>query len=176
MAPRSPREVAEWAASFQEDLAKHLAKRERSVHRVMTLEESYRKLTSLSLKQDELMREALQCLEAGFYRPAHVGAWAATIDYCHEWATEPARLAKIKSVRPKTKLDVQDDFHDMTDHAFFEALKAAGLIPKSVMKGFHGLLNKRNECAHPEDYKPSVNDTLGYVDELMKRMDYLQRR
>ena len=134
------------------------------------------KLTALSLKQDELMRESLQCVEAGFYRPAHVAAWAASIDFCHEWATIPTRLAKMQAARPNWKLAVQDDYHDVTDHAFFEALKAAGLVPKSVMKGFHGLLNKRNECAHPEDYKPTVNDTLGYVDELMKRIAYLQAK
>jgi hypothetical protein len=176
MAPLSPRDVAEWAAGFQEDLAKHLAQREKSTHRVITLEESYKKLRVLSLKQDELMREALQCVEAGFYRPAHVTAWAATIDFCHEWATVPKRLAKIQAVRAKWVVATQEDFHDQTDFAFFEAVKAAGLIPKSVMKGFHGLLNKRNECAHPEEYKPTINDTLGYVDELMKRISALQAK
>jgi hypothetical protein len=42
------------------------------------------------------------------------------------------------------------------------------------MKAMHGLLNKRNECAHADEYDPSVNDTLGYVDELMKRIRNLQ--
>jgi hypothetical protein len=42
------------------------------------------------------------------------------------------------------------------------------------MKAFQGLLNKRNECAHPEDYDPTINDTLGYLDELMKRVAVLQ--
>ena len=176
MATRSPREVAEWAAAVQEDLTKHLAKREQSTHRVITLEASYVQLTALSLKQDELMREALQCVEAGFYRPAHVAAWAAAIDFCHEWSIVPTRFAKIQAARPKWTLAVQEDFHDQTDHAFFEALKAANLIPKTVMKGFQGLLNRRNECAHPEDYKPTINDTLGYVDELMKRIAGLQAK
>lgn len=153
-----------------------LAKREQSPYRVITLEASYAQLGVLSLKQDELMREALQCVEAGLYRSAHVAAWAATIDYCHEWAAVPTRLTKLRNARPKWKLGGQADYHNVTDHAFFEALKDSALISKTVMKGFHGLLNKRNECAHPEDYKPTINDTLGYVDELMKRIDYLRRR
>ncbi len=44
MAPRTPREVADWAANAQAELSKLLAKRERSTHRVMTLTESYDKL------------------------------------------------------------------------------------------------------------------------------------
>ncbi len=45
-----------------------------------------------------------------------------------------------------------------------------------MMKALHGLLNKRNECAHPEDYYPSLNDTLGYLDEIFKRIGMLQSR
>ena len=57
MAPRTPREVADWAANAQAELSKRLARRERSTHRVMTLTESYDKLIKLNLKQDKLFRE-----------------------------------------------------------------------------------------------------------------------
>ncbi|WP_377323416.1 hypothetical protein ACFJIY_01970 [Pimelobacter simplex] len=174
-APRTPREVADWAASAQQDLAKRLAKREASSHRVITLEESYAKLAALTIKQDALMTEALRCLEYGLYRPAHVAAWAACIDFCHDWAAEPQRLPKLKAVRSKWALNDASDFRQQTDFAFFEALKAAGLITNTVMKAMHGLLNKRNECAHPEDYDPTINDSLGYVDEMMKRIAALQK-
>ena len=48
--------------------------------------------------------------------------------------------------------------------------KKQRLITNSVMRALQGLLAKRNECAHPEDYEPSINDTLGYLDEMMKRI------
>lgn len=50
-APRTPREVADWAAETQAELSKLLARHETSTHRVMTVTESYKKLTQLNLKQ-----------------------------------------------------------------------------------------------------------------------------
>ena len=44
------------------------------------------------------------------------------------------------------------------------------------MKALHGLLNRRNECAHPSDYFPDLNETLGYLSELFQRIEYLERR
>lgn len=120
------------------------------------------------------MAEALRCLEYGLYRPAHVAAWAACIDFCHEWAAQPARVAEIQNVRPKWAIGTAPDFRLHTDFAFFEALKAAGLVSNTFMKAMHGLLNRRNECAHPEVYDPTINDSLGYVDEVMKRIAILQ--
>lgn len=175
MAPRSPREVADWASVVQLDLASHLAKREASTHRVLTLTASFDKLTDLSIKQDALMREALYCVEQGLYRPAHVASWAAFIDFCHDWGTVGSNLPTIQATRPKWNINVPADFRLFTDFALFETFEASGLISKTFMKAAHGLLNKRNECAHPEDYDPTINDTLGYVDELMKRIATLQK-
>ena len=44
------------------------------------------------------------------------------------------------------------------------------------MKALHGLLNKRNECVHPSDYYPDVNETLGFISELFTRAETLQKR
>lgn len=173
-APRSPREVADWAANAQRELASLLSKREKSAHRVITLDESFRKLDALSIKQDTLMREALRCVEQALYRPAHVAAWAAFVDFAQEWCVAGTRLAALNGARQKWNVRVASDLRSYTDFALFEALEAAGLISKTFMKALHGLLNKRNECAHPEDYAPTLNDTLGYVDELMKRIGALQ--
>lgn len=174
VAPRTPHEVAVWAAAMQSDLAKHLAKRENSTHRVITLEESFAKLAGLSLKQHDLMSEALRCIEHSLYRPAHVAAWAAFFDFVHEWTMDSARITKLRAARQNWTLTDRADLRLVTDYAFIEALKASGLVTNTVMKAMHGLLNKRNECAHADEYDPSVNDTLGYVDELMKRIGNLQ--
>jgi hypothetical protein len=42
------------------------------------------------------------------------------------------------------------------------------------MKALHGLLNKRNECAHPSDFYPDMNGSLGYISELLSRVATLQ--
>lgn len=173
-APRTPREVADWAANAQVELSKLLAKREKSLHRVMTLTESYEKLTKLNLKQDKLFREALQCAEHGLYRSAHVTSFAALMDFVHEWiATDKKRLLVIQENYPTWNIKQAADLREQKDYTLFEVLKKQGLITNSMMKALQGLLAKRNECAHPEEYEPGINDTLGYLDEVMKRMAVL---
>jgi hypothetical protein len=45
---------------------------------------------------------------------------------------------------------------------------------KTQKKALHGLLNKRNECAHPSDFYPELNETLGYISELFQRIMQMQ--
>ncbi|MEV1111005.1 MULTISPECIES: hypothetical protein [unclassified Micromonospora] len=169
--PRTPREVADWAADAQAELSKLLAKHESSTHRVMTLTESYEKLTELNIKQDKLLREALQCAEHGLYRSAHVTSFAALMDFVHEWiATDVTRLTSIQTNYQSWNIQQAADLRGQKDHTLFEVLKKQGLITNAMMKALQGLLAKRNECAHPEDYEPGINDTLGYLDEIMKRI------
>ena len=168
---RTPREVADWAANAQADLSRVLAKHETSTHRVMTVTESYEKLAKLNIKQEMLFREALQCAEHGLYRSAHVTSFAALMDFLHEWiAADAQRLALIQANYPAWNIKGAADLREQKDHTLFEVLKKQGLITNSLMKALQGLLAKRNECAHPEDYEPGINDTLGYLDEMMKRI------
>lgn len=176
MAARTPREVADWAANAQTELSKLLAKRETSTHRVMTLTESFIQLNQLNIKQDKLFREALQCAEHGLYRSAHVTSFAALMDFVHEWiATDPTRLTTIQTKYPDWKIAQASDFREQKDHTLFEVLKKQGLIDNTMTKALQGLLAKRNECAHPGNYEPSINDTLGYLDEMMKRIAALAK-
>ncbi|MEV7458632.1 hypothetical protein ACF1BR_13610 [Streptomyces rubiginosohelvolus] len=174
--PRTLREVADWAANTQDDLRRLLAKSETSTHRVMTVTESYDKLTKLNIKQDKLFRESLQCAEHGLYRSAHVTSFAALMDFIHEWiANEPTRLSVIQSSYPAWNIKQAADFREQKDHTLFEVMKKQSFITNGAMKALQGLLAKRNECAHPEDYEPGINDTLGYLDEVMKRIGALQK-
>ncbi|MEU0090057.1 hypothetical protein [Kribbella sp. NPDC006257] len=137
----------------------------------MTVTESYEKLTKLNIKQDKLFREALQCAEHGLYRSAHVTSFAALMDFVHEWiAAEPTRLQAIQTNYPTWNIKQAADLREQKDYTLFEVLKKQSLITNAMMKALQGLLAKRNECAHPEDYEPGINDTLGYLDEMMKRI------
>lgn len=173
--PRSPRAVVEWAATAQADLSKMLAKRETSTHRVMTVTESYNKLSKLNSKQDRLFREALRCAEHGLYRSAHVTSFAALMDFIHDWiANDSARLAAIQANYVAWNIRQAADFREQKDFQIFEAMKKVGFINNSMMKALQGLLNKRNESAHPDTYEPGINDTLGYLDEMLKRIATIQ--
>ena len=54
--------------------------------------------------------------------------------------------------------------------------KSTGLTSKTVTKALLGLLNKRNECAHPSEYYPGLTETLGYVTELLQRIEAIRKR
>lgn len=123
-----------------------------------------------------MLRQALRCLEEEVYRAAHVMAWAAIADYLEEYLAEDG-FAKLNAARQKWKVIDLDDLKDrFGEHAIIESMKEVKLITKGQMKALHGLLSKRNECAHPSGYFPDLNQTLGYVSEILSRLRTLQAK
>lgn len=141
--------------------------------RIVSLEKSYTDLGALSLDQDELFRESLRAVEASLFRAAHVLAWAGFIDFLHELLI-PGQLPALQAAIPKWSLKARDDLREHAEYQVIEAGRTVSLYNKTTMKALHGLLNKRNECAHPSGYFPNFNETLGFIGELFKRIDKLQ--
>ena len=103
-------------------------------------------------------------------------AWAACMDFLLELAARD-HFNAINIAMPNWKLIKGDDLGEkFTDYAIIDALKKADLLKKAEMKAFHGMLSKRNECAHPSDFYPEMNDTLGYVSEILRRIELIQKR
>jgi len=150
-----------------------LASHEAASARVITLEQSYAQLSGLSLAQDELFREALRAVESNLFRAAHVLGWAGFVDYFHNFLI-PAHSAELAGVQPKWSVGAPEDLREQADFQVIEAAKSGGVYGKTVMKALHGLLNKRNECAHPSTYFPDLNQTLGYISELFARIGKLK--
>jgi hypothetical protein len=162
------------ARAFEHEAHAILATHEAAGSRVMVLEESYKKLTKLSLKQDELFRQSLRCVEHQLFRAAHVLAWAGFMDLLEEKLASDG-LTKLRAARPAWKAsNIEDLRENVVEYQLIEAAKELALVSKTQMKALHGLLNKRNECAHPSDFYPDVNDTLGYISELLSRISILQ--
>lgn len=166
-------DITKWASAYEAEAGTILSSVESSKARRFTLEVSYKRLDSLSLKQDDLFRQSFRCIEHELYRAAHVIAWAAFMDFLHVYLAS-GWLAAVQSARPKWKVKQAEDLRNWSDHQVIETCTEVKMVSKTVMKGLHGLLNKRNECAHPEDYYPGLNDTLGYMDELFKRIEHIQ--
>jgi hypothetical protein len=160
-------------ASLEAEAQTILATHEAASARVITLEQSYDRLSGLSLDQDELFREALRAVESNLFRAAHVLAWAGFIDYLHNYVL-PHHEAALQSVQPKWQLAAPEDLRDQADFQVIQAAKDARVYGKTVMKALHGLLNRRNECAHPSTYFPDLNQTLGYISELFSRIEKLK--
>jgi hypothetical protein len=162
-----------WVAELEADTRAILATHEASTDRILTLEGSYATLQNLSLDQDQIFRESLQALEAKLFQAAHVLAWAAFVDFLHGFLI-PQHLSALQAARPKWSLVAPEDLREWGEFAVIEAGKDAGAYSKTTMKALHGLLNRRNECAHPSAYFPDLNEALGYIGELFKRIKQLQ--
>ena len=150
-----------------------LATHEAATSRIVTLEQSYVKLTDLSLDQDELFRESLRAVENGLFRAAHVLAWAGFIDWLHNHLVDD-HLSAITAAQPNWTIKSAEDFREYSDFQVIETGKKAKVYNNTMMRTLHGLLSRRNECAHPSPYFPDLNRTLGYVSDLVERIERLQ--
>lgn len=141
-----------------------------SKSRIFTLAKTYQKLDDLSAKQDDMLRQALRCVELEVFRGSHVMAWAAMIDYLQEYAADD-NFASLKQARANWTINSMEDLRENhTEYALIDGMHVAKLITKGEKKAFHGLLHKRNECAHPSDYYPDLNESLGYISEIIARL------
>jgi hypothetical protein len=134
--------------AFEKDAHAIFATHEASGSRVVVLSESYEKLSSLSLRQDELFRQALRCVEHTLYRAAHVLAWAGFMDLLEE-KIESDGLVKLRLVRVNWKSkNIEEIRETYAEYQIIEVARDLDLCTKTQMKALHGMLNKRNECAH----------------------------
>lgn len=162
--------------AFERQAHEILSHAESAVSRVITLEDSYKKLTGLSIKQDELFRQALRCTEHGLFRAAHVMAWAGFMDFIEE-KLSTRKMRKLKAARPNWNYTSMEELREyVSEHQIIEACKDVGLCRKNEVKALLGLLNKRNECAHPSEFYPLLNEALGFISELMQRVENLKPR
>lgn len=145
-----------------------------SKSRVVVLDQTYQALGVLNLRQDDLMKQALRCAESGLYRAAHVMAWAAFMDFLEE-KYQSDGLVKLRAARTSWRgKNIEEMREYVNEFQLVEASQDLGLCRKNEVKALLGLLNKRNECAHPSNYYPQLNDTLGYISEVLQRITTLQ--
>ncbi len=151
-----------------------LASHESAEARVITIEETYDRLGKLSIRQDDLIRQALRGIENALYRSAIVMAWAAFMDFAEEKLSSN-KFKALNASYPDWKITDLDDLRDKKpDHQIVEALRVTKLCTKNEMKSIHGLLSVRNESAHPSAFLPDLNRALGFVSEILHRIEIMQ--
>jgi hypothetical protein len=171
-AERTVRQALERVAALEAEAKTILATHESSGDRIISLEDSYAKLDGLSLGQDELFRESLRAVQSGLFRAAHVLAWAGFIDFLHNLLAGTHGQA-LSGAMVNWNITAPEDLREHSDFQVIEAGKTAKVYRANTMRALHGLLDRRNECAHPSDYFPDLNMTLGYVSELIDRVKRL---
>jgi hypothetical protein len=169
-------QLVEVAERFANDAHALLARHEGARSRVAVLEATYNQLDRLSLAQDDLLRQALRCAEMGLYRAAIVMGWASLADLVEEKLSSDG-LTQLRSLRPKW---VGRDMAEISEHVperqFLDVARELGLLTKNQSAALQSLLNRRNECAHPSTYYPDLNETLGYLAEIIRRAGDLAAR
>ena len=166
------RKVDAFALVAHELLAQHESS---GASRVISLTETRKKLAALSLLQDSLLTDALRCIEFGLHRAAHVMAWAAFMDLLEEkMASDGLKAVYVARSAWKKHKTIEELRENVVEHQLLEAARDIDLLSKSATKTLLGLLSKRNECAHPGVYEPGLNESLGYISELLTRMKTLQ--
>jgi hypothetical protein len=161
---------------FEAAAHKLLGSHEGAASRIIDARKSLARVSALSVKQEDMLKQSVRCIEVEVFRAGHVLAFAAFVDYLHEVAARDNFIA-LNAARPKWNVtSVEDLRENHTDHSFIEALEAAKLVSKSERKAFHGLLTRRNECAHPSEFYPDMNQSLGYLSEIISRVESLKKR
>lgn len=153
-------------STIKRELNRVLENFENSKHRVVTIQEMYLKLDNLSVRQDGLLREATDCIRFKLFRASHVLAWSAMVDLLTE-----IYIKKIDD--SKTFEEVGNEFND---NRLIEQLRANKLIDKQTEKLLKGNLATRDEFAHPSPYDPDLNQSLGYMSQIIARMSYLKNK
>lgn len=169
-------DVLQRVNSFQKEAHQILSVDETALSRVVILNYTYQNLQKLSLQQDELLRQALRCVENELYRAAHILAWTALADLIENILASD-NFKKLKSVRRNWNISSIDDLRDnIPEFQIIEACKDLSLTTKGEMRMLHGFLSKRNLCAHPSDFFPDYNQTLGYIADILSTMKNIQNK
>ncbi len=153
-----------------EDAKRILAVHEAATARVAVLEETYVALGKLSLNQGDLFKQAMRAAELGLFRAAIVMAWAGFMDFAEEKLASDGFQALNNKYSTWNISDIDYLRDTVNDYQIIEALHKVKLCTKGAKKSLHGLLSTRNECAHPSDFYPILNDTLGFISQLLQRI------
>ena len=137
--------------------------------RVVLLEKLLRQLGPLPVDVRDYFHEATTCLEHGLTRAAIVLAWSGFF-YTISAVLYQQHEAQLRVQRPNWKFGSFEDLRESYgESGILDAVRAVNLITKSDLKQMQGQLSRRNQCAHPTLYRPSVNVALAYVDEMIEQ-------
>lgn len=98
-------------------------------------------------------------------------AWAAMASFVSDLIFDD-QGSRLYATFPKWKqYKNAEQFHEqISDYQMIEAAHKIDILTRNQRKGLHGLLNGRNESAHPSDHDPDANEALGYISEVVQRI------
>jgi len=163
------------AINLKTELTSILADIETSSYRLASIESTLKKLNTLSIKQQDLLMQSLECIRYGLRRAAIVLAWAAFIDFIHDIVASD-NFKTVIIYHAAWNIKIKEDLREVSDYHLIEFLKKCGFIKRTFYKALHGLLNTRNEAAHPEDIEPDHNKALSFISDCIARINLLRNK
>jgi len=162
--------------NFRKEAHQKLAVHEAAPSRTVILDDTYRRLSGLSLQQDELLRQSLRCVENQLFRAAHILSWTALIDFIQTKLASD-KFVKLNTARPNWNVSSIENLRDnYSEYQMVESCRLVGMINMSEMRVLHGFLSKRNQSAHPSNFFPNYNQTLGFISDILNQIEYLQSK
>lgn len=171
-------ELAKWVnkvARAEKEAHSILAQHEVSNSRVILLEDLIKKISGSPVDVQDYFKEAIRCLEIGVNRAAIVFSWAGHFHVLSEKLFNNHE-SDIRLKRPKWNFsDLVELKEKYPESQILDIAKDVNYVKKAELKILQGQLSKRNQCAHPTLYQPSLNTAVGYVDEMIRQtMNYLK--
>ena len=104
-------------------------------------------------------------------------AWAGFIDYIEEIIGSKENFSRVVNSKSGWKRfkNVEKLRENVPEAQLIEAARDIDIISKQEMKSLLGTLSKRNECAHPSSYHPGLNETIGYIGDLLIRIEKIEK-
>lgn len=118
----------------------------------------------------EFLEEAILCVSVGALRAAIVFVWVAAIAEvkARVWAAGPRAVnGSIQSRNPNAKkLSRHDDLLKVQEVEILQVAQDVGVLDKSQHTILKQALDTRNQCGHPNKYRPGVAKVRSVIEDL----------
>lgn len=164
------------AQSARKESSLILSHVEGSVSRILDLADLKRKLANAPLDVKDYFGESVIALEVGAFRSSVVMGWAGQICYLSEYLLH-SREEEVRAKYPSWNFkDANDLRQNIIESQILIAFRKVGLCTSGEHRILDGELSVRNQCAHATIYKPSRNETIGYVEKMINRsINYVEK-
>ena len=145
-----------------------LARHDGASSRVILLEDLAKSLSGAPVDVQDYFSEAICCIENKLYRSSIFVGWAGFFHVFSESLLSKEEVA-IRAKRPNWKFDDLSELKECGESHLLNVAKDVKYINKATRRIYDGQLSTRNQCAHPTLYRPSMNEAIGFVDNMIRQ-------
>ncbi|MFB2659585.1 hypothetical protein [Shewanella mangrovisoli] len=152
-----------------------LSVHESAASRIVLLEDLVKKLSGTPVDVQQYFKESVCCLENGLFKAGMVFSWAGHFHVFSEYLYAHHEH-DIRESRQKWNFkDLTELKEQYSESQILDVGKEVKFVNRAQLRVLQGQLSQRNQCAHPTMYQPSLNASVGYVDEMVSQaLSYMQ--